>query len=424
MSNKIFKPRVIPNGWELKKIKEITKTGSGGTPLSTNKEYYFNGNIPWINSGEVGQSVIRKAEKFITEKGVNNSSATLFPKNSVLVALYGATAGKVSLLDIDATTNQAVCAIYPNNKFSTKFLKYYLDTLYSYLVGISTGSARDNLSQKGIQELEIPFPNLPTQKAIAKVLSDLDTKIELNNRINKELEAMAKTLYDYWFVQFDFPNEKGKPYKSSGGKMVYNEELKREIPVGWKVVKLGSYAEISKGDLITEKEANDGNIKVVAAGLNFSYFHNESNRDKNTITISASGANAGYVNFWREPIFASDCTTVRGKNDTITIMLLQYLRLLQPYISSQAKGSAQPHVYPDDIRYLYFPVPPKHLIEKYDKVVLPANEQIANNHKQNQQLTALRDWLLPMLMNGQVSVKEAEEKLSMAAEQEEEYGKN
>jgi type I restriction enzyme S subunit len=255
-----------------------------------------------------------------------------------------------------------------------------------------------------LSEYSIRVPKLSEQQQIASVLSALDSKIELNNRINAELEAMAKTLYDYWFVQFDFPDENGKPYKTSGGKMVWNEELKREIPEGWEVKTLDNYAEVKKGDLITAKDAEQGSIKVIAAGVDFSYLHSTPNRLKNTITISGSGANAGFINFWREPIFASDCITVRGKSDIETITILQYLNFIQPHILNQATGSAQPHVYPSDIKVLNYSVPPKQLSGNYGKVVLPMNEKIGNNILENQKLTELRDWLLPMLMNGQVKV--------------------
>jgi type I restriction enzyme S subunit len=215
---------------------------------------------------------------------------------------------------------------------------------------------------------------------------------------------MAKTLYDYWFVQFDFPDKNGKPYKTSGGKMVWNEELKREIPEGWEVCSVDEYAEVKKGELITAKDAEEGSIKVIAAGVDYSYFHSTPNRLKNTITISGSGANAGFINFWREPIFASDCITVRGKSDSETLILLQYLNFIQPHILSQATGSAQPHVYPSDIKILNYVIPPDKLIEEYGKISVPMNDKIGNNLIENQKLTELRDWLLPMLMNGQVKV--------------------
>jgi type I restriction enzyme S subunit len=242
---------------------------------------------------------------------------------------------------------------------------------------------------------------------------------------------MAKTLYDYWFVQFDFPfdfaqgkpNEQGKPYKSSGGTMVFNAELKRDVPEGWEVKELGDYALIKKGTLITKETANtDGKIKVISAGIDYSYFHSKSNYAQNIITVSASGANAGFVNFWREAIFACDCTTVRGKSEAETLIILDFLKIRQEYLFSQARGSAQPHVYPKDVEGLKITVPTKDLIISFGEKTVNGNKRITNNIKQNQQLIALRDWLLPMLMNGQVTVGEAEEKLNMAAEPLVEYG--
>lgn len=263
MNSKNLKTRIIPHNWQLRKISDIAETGSGGTPLSTCKNFYEGGDIPWINSGEVGQYSINRTDNYITELGLKKSSAKIFPSGSILIALYGATAGRTSYLEIDASTNQAVCAIMPNKGYDAKFIKYYLDAIYMYLVGISTGSARDNLNQNVILELEIPFPNNATQQSISKVLSDLDDKIELNNKINKELESMAKTLYDYWFVQFDFPNEEGKPYKSSGGKMVYKEELKREIPEGWEVKPISEWIKNSKnGDWGKDSIIGNYNLKV------------------------------------------------------------------------------------------------------------------------------------------------------------------
>ncbi|KXK13685.1 MAG: restriction modification system DNA specificity subunit [Chloroflexi bacterium OLB14] len=199
------------------------------------------------------------------------------------------------------------------------------------------------LSREIAYFINVNPPDLATQKKISAVLSALDAKIELNTRINAELESLAKTLYDYWFVQF-------APHKSAGGEMVWNEELKREIPLGWEVVKLGDCFEVKKGSLITEKTKENGLIKVVAGGLDFAYYHSEFNRDENTVTISGSGANAGFVNFWREKIFASDCTTVRGATDVETIIVYYYLKLMQKQIYRYSQGSAQPHVYPTDIK--------------------------------------------------------------------------
>ncbi len=292
--------------------------------------------------------------------------------------------------------------INASNGHNTKYL-YYKLSLVNFKNYV-TGSAQPKLTKDNLNSIVLHIHKDGEQQKIAAALSALDAKIDCNNRINAELEALAKMLYDYWFVQFDFPDANGKPYKSSGGKMVYNATLKREIPEGWRSKKIGDYAEVLKGDLITARDAKQGSIKVVAAGIDFSYTHSESNRAKNTITISGSGANAGFINFWREPIFASDCITVRGASDMETLLLLYHLKFIQSYILSQATGSAQPHVYPGDIRGLDYLIPGGELIDEFGKLAIPMNDQIAKNLAENQQLAQLRDWLLPLLMNGQVTV--------------------
>ena len=309
-----------------------------------------------------------------------------------------------------------------NKSINQKYMFYLMKFNESYIKRFANGTTTLTITKDSVRDLEFEVPDITVQTQIAKVLSDLDAKIEVNNKINVELKALAKTIYDYWFVQFDFPDQNGKPYKSSGGKMVYNTELKREIPEGWKVKTLGEFAEIKRGKLVTEKTANlSGSIKVVSAGIDYSYLHDESNREKYTITVSGSGANAGFVNFWREPIFANDCSTVRGNNDFETFVILQFLRLRQEYIFKQARGSAQPHVYPKDLASLKILIPNSDLFESYGQKVLGLNKKISNNDKENQKLAALRDWLLPMLMNGQVTVGEAKEQLGMVAEEEEKY---
>jgi len=303
---------------------------------------------------------------------------------------------------------------------SLNYIYYLLKLALKSLKGKSQGSQTKFLTM-GILE-NVNVPNLNNKNRVAKVLSDLDAKIELNNKINEELEAMAKTLYDYWFVQFDFPDANGKPYKSSGGKMVYNDQLKLEIPNGWKVKKLKNFAFIKKGTLITEKTADtNGKIKVVSAGVGFSYFHSKSNYKSNTITVSASGANAGFINFWREPIYACDCTTVRGRCDSETFVILEFLKMRQAYLYKQARGSAQPHVYPKDVEILDICIPNPAILDSFGKFTICSNSQIAKNIKEKQELTELRDWLLPMLMNGQVTIQEAIQEPRMAAEAISEY---
>ena len=329
---------------------------------------------------------------------------SIYNKESILLPRKG------TLNNIQYTSQPFWCVdtIYYTEINQSKVFPYFL---YNYLKNLNlenlnTGTGVPSMTFDSYYNLKINLPSLETQQKIAKILSDIDSKIEVLHQINDNLAELAKTIYDYWFVQFDFPYQNGKPYKTSGGKMVYNEVLKREIPEGWEVKKLKKYAFIKKGTLITEKQANtNGNIKVVSAGLDFSYYHDKSNFLENTITISASGANAGFINFWREPIFACDCTTVRGNNLTETLYIYQFLKILQDYIYQQAKGSAQPHIYPKDIEDLNIIIPNENEIKKYGEYVNDLNQKILLNLKEIQLLQSLRDWLLPMLMNGQISVE-------------------
>ena len=168
---------VINAGYEIKKIGDVYNTASGGTPLSSKKKYYENGTIPWINSGEVSKKEINFADNFITELGLNNSNAKLFPKGTVLLAMYGATAGKVALLNIKASTNQALCALLPTEEMAPKFLVLVIESMYQYLLNLRTGIARDNLSQEKIRNIRIPVPPLDIQQRLAAEVEQLEAKI-------------------------------------------------------------------------------------------------------------------------------------------------------------------------------------------------------------------------------------------------------
>ena len=375
--------------------------------------------IPFFKISTFGE----KPDTFISSELFNEYIAKYsYPKKGDILISAAGTVGKTVIFNGEKSYFQDSNIVWienPENIILNKYLFYFYQTKPWQT---TNGSTITRIYNNDLRSIKITFPiSLKTQQKIAAVLSALDDKIELNNQLNAQLEQMAKTIYDYWFVQFDFPDENGKPYKSSGGKMVFNEVLKREIPVGWEVKDFGEIFQISRGTLVTKDTSTNGNYKVVAAGINYSYLHGEYNRDKFTITVSGSGANAGFVNFWTEKIFASDCTTVRGKTDGETFLGLQFLKLFQNHIYSQAKGSAQPHVYPSDIQCLKYLKSNTNLEEKAGELLHSYFEKIGNNLKQNQELVQLRDWLLPMLMNGQVRVGSGEYKreeggLEMVAE--------
>lgn len=181
--------RDIPEGWAGKFIKDIANTYSGGTPQSSKREFYENGNIPWINSGELNNPIITNTCNYITTLGLDNSSAKLYPQNTILVAMYGATAGKVSLLTFEACSNQAICGVMPREENLMNYLYCFLSSLYNHFIKISTGSARDNISQDIVRNTLIPIPSKDILNRYAKVSDNLLKKVVLNQ---KELELLEQ----------------------------------------------------------------------------------------------------------------------------------------------------------------------------------------------------------------------------------------
>ncbi|KAF0152454.1 MAG: type I restriction enzyme S subunit [Ignavibacteria bacterium] len=318
------------------------------------------------------------------------------------------------------------------------FWYYYLKMLG--LEKLNTHSSVPGLSRELAYLININVPDLISQQKIAGVLSALDSKIELNNRINAELEAMAKTIYDYWFVQFDFPhpftkvitNKNGrrtelvevKPYKSSGGKMVYNPQLKREIPAGWEVGKINDFCKTASGGtpLSTQKEYYDnGDIPWINSGeLNNPYIINTSNFitkeglanssaklfSPNTILIALYGATAGKVSLLHIEACTNQAVCAVIPNSTLAVYYLKFsLEKIYNYLINLSSGSARDNLSQDMINELTFLIPTDKLLSKFNEIVKPCVASLIHNLKQNEQLTQLRDWLLPMLMNGQVKVK-------------------
>ena len=300
------------------------------------------------------------------------------------------------------------------NGHNTKYLFYKL-SLVNFRNYV-TGSAQPKLTKDNLNSIVLYVHKGSEQKKIAAVLSALDAKIELNNRINAELEAMAKTLYDYWFVQFDFPDENGKPYKSSGGKMVYNETLKREIPDGWGAKELSEVANITMGQSPSGDSYNDeGNGTIFFQGsTDFGWrypstrqFTTKPNRMAKAGDILLSvRAPVGTMN-----IASEDCCIGRGlaalnskeNYDGFLFYVMEYFKRI--FDRRNSEGTTFGSITKDDLFSLKLAYPKKEQLEAYDSIVCEYNKMIFNNHKQNQQLTQLRDWLLPMLMNGQVTVK-------------------
>jgi type I restriction enzyme S subunit len=187
----VFDPSITP--WPTARLGDVCQTGAGGTPLSSRKEYYEGGTIPWLVSGEVAQGEIINASNFITDLGLENSSAKIFPQDTVLVAMYGATAGQVGILRFKAATNQAVCGVLPNNKFLPKFMYYLLLSKKQELIAQAAGNAQPNISQIKIKNTTVPVPPLAEQKPIVAVLDALREQTErLETLYRRKIEDLAE----------------------------------------------------------------------------------------------------------------------------------------------------------------------------------------------------------------------------------------
>lgn len=264
--------------------------------------------------------------------------------------------------------------------------------------------------------------NKDKQQKIAAVLSTLDDKIALNRRMNAKLEQMAKRLYDHWFVQFDFPNADGKPYKASGGKMVWNEVLKREIPQGWEVKKLGDVCEIVLGgtpsttnnefwDNGTISWLNSGEVGIFPIVESEKKITEIAVEKSTTEFLKAGSVTLSITRYLRPSILAIDACinqSVVGikENDLFkNCFLYPYLQNEIDRLMSLRTGAQQPHINKEIVEDSFINIPPKELMEKYEKKVTPIYLQIINIAKETQKLTVLRDRLLPLLMNGQVEVE-------------------
>ncbi|MFT5118037.1 MAG: type I restriction enzyme S subunit [Kiritimatiellia bacterium] len=311
--------------------------------------------------------------------------------------------------------------------FDNLFVSYQFrcPTIGKWLLQNSSGSVMPSLNQKTLNRLPLWLPNIHEQQGISTVLSTLDKKIALNNKINTELEAMAKLIYDYWFVQFDFPDANGKPYKSSGGKMVYNEALKREIPEGWAVGNImqlahllgggtpkttiasywrGSIPFFTPADAASDVFSLKTKQNVTTEGLK-----NCSSKlfEKGTIFITARGT-VGKINIAScDMAMNQSCYALQGKEGVGSTFIYFYASELIQYVKSKASGSIFKALVTNDFKFTGLVIPPMETIARFTNTVDASFDKLLLNKLENQELTELRDWLLPMLMNGQVTVKDA-----------------
>ena len=419
----------------IKPLSSIAKNISSGlTPLRSNPLFWVNPTVPWLKTEQLGNKYIFDTKEYISEEAVKKNNMKIFPKNTLSIAMYGEgkTRGNLSILKTEMATNQACCNIEIDPEYADfEYVYYFLKTQYQNIRNLSSG-IRKNLNSNDIKNYLIYLPDSKQEQVkISSVLMLIDQKIELNNCINAELEAMAKTLYDYWFVQFDFPNEEGKPYKSSGGKMVYNTTLKQEIPDGWIDKQLNSVVErigtgLNPRDNFKLGEGNNYYITIKDIEQGRIIFSDKTDRISDVtldIINKRSDIKAGDILFTsiqpvgltylihEKPVnwnINESVFTIRANQSLVTSEYLFKLlssEQMKVFSKNSSSGSIHKGIRHGVLKTFVFAYANLSLINKFTEMITPLLQKQYKLEIENNNLQSLRDFLLPMLMNGQVTVK-------------------
>ena len=389
---------------------------------------YFGGNIKWLRASDLNDGYVLNTERCLSAAGYKSAgkSAKLFEKETLAISKSG-TIGSLGILKDRMCGNRAVINISVNPSLAELMYVFYtLKHKRNELIGLAGGSIQKNLYVSALETIGLNHQELSEQRKIAAVLCALDTKIECNNRINAELEAMTKMLYDYWFVQFDFPDANGKPYKSSGGKMVYNATLKREIPQGWSDGTLADLGQIVGGSTpSTENPSNfTGNGTPWITPYDLS--GNEGNKfiTRGVQDVSVEGIKAASLKKFpagtvllssRAPIgymaiARTELTTNQGFKSFIptkefsTEFIYYAVQISLKTITQYSSGSTFKEVSASVLKTVKIVLPKLNVVDEFTGLVKSIFNRQDLLEEENQQLAQLRDWLLPLLMNGQVTV--------------------
>ena len=363
----------MKEGWEYSTIGKLCKTYSGGTPLKNVKEYYQNGNIPWLRSGEVCKKYISETEMFITQKGLENSSAKYFPINTVVVAMYGATAAQVGILKIEATSNQAVCGIIPNNNFLPEFLYYFFCYRKDFLASQAQGGAQPNISQVKIKNIEVPIPLFSEQQSIVDYLDSAFAKIDAMKANAEKALNEAKALFQASLKEMLEPKE------------------------GWEEKKLINEFSLKSGENLSTKNQVKGSYPVYG-GNGITGYHNKYNLSGDQILIGRVGALCGNIHYIKENIWVTDNAFVVNNISSSWNMLFLSYELEYIDLNQYASQTAQPVISNKSMKDVIIYLPPlseqQSIVATLDSLKSKVDRLQENYNKISQECDALKQAIL------------------------------
>jgi len=403
----------IPQDWETADFSQVAEIISGGTPKTANEEYW-NGEIPWLSVVDfnTGQRRVFITEKSITKKGLDNSATQILHKGEIIISARG-TVGVVAQLGKDMAFNQSCYGLRAKRETTNDFLYYSLKFRVNSLKQSAHGSVFETITRSSFDLLKLALPPLPEQRAISKILSDLDDKIELNNQINKTLEAIGQAIFKHWFVDFEFPNEQGKPYKSSGGKIVDSELGK--IPNGWKIGRIVDEFDLTMGQSPPGKSYNEIGEGVVffqgRTDFGFRYptvrmFCTSPTRfAKEGDTLVSVRAPVGDINMSSEKCcIGRGLAAIRHKTGSRSYTYYSLSKLRDKFDYFEAEGTVFGSISKTDFENLTVSIPSISLIGMFENTLFSIDQKIEINTFNISVLAKIRDSLLPKLMSGKIRV--------------------
>lgn len=409
---------------EISSVDKKSKENETQVRLCNFTDVYYNWAITrqMEDSLMVATAKVKEIERFILKKGQVALTKDSETKFDIGISTYIAD-------DFEDVILGYHCALITpdESKLNGKYLNAFMHSKYiqKYFENSASGSGqRYTLSLETLESMPLLLPSLEEQKKIGEIFSSLDKKIALNHAINKNLEALAKQLYDYWFVQFDFPNEEGKPYKSSGGEMVWNEKLKRNIPEGWNVCSLNAHLEIKSGfpfksdsyiqeglyRVVTIKNVQDGYLDINGCDC----LNEVPEKAKDWIRlkvgdrlISLTGNCGRLCVVTAENLLLNQRVGLLSCGDTELeyFYMMMQSNQFQNLCQNLANGAAQANLSPVELCKSKTLIPSEEILVGFNKLIFPIRNSYIQNCQQNAQLTKQRDELLPLLMNGQVTIK-------------------
>lgn len=418
----IYNDSKYNSDWAIKplnKLGEFNRGKSKHRPRN-DKRLFDNGTYPLVQTGEISAAnlYIRSHSAAYNDFGLKQSK--LWPENTLCITI-AANIAETALLGYPMCFPDSIVGFnaYPEES-SELFMHYVFTYIKRAIQNSASGSIQDNINIDYLTSLNFRIPKKSYQDKVVDVLSSLDKKIELNNKINKELDDMSRMLYNYWFVQFDFPDKNGRPYKSSGGKMVWNNELKREIPEGWELKHLSKITNVSTETLnpFNFPDTEFKHYSIPAFDEVGTYkIENGSEIKSAKFIIRNLDVLVSKLNPWfKRIIYSTDETDLISSTEfvvwrTENFALKNYLYMIGrdssfiTYCTQSATGTSNSHKRVNPTVMMKYQIAfNREVAEKFGKALGSTIEMYANNQVENKTLLEVRDWLLPMLMNGQVKV--------------------